>query len=105
MTLLDHLKIIDVSRGPAGPLATQVLADFGAAIVRVDEPGAARTPSDIVRLRGRKSIAIDLGQAGGQALLESLAAAADVLITEPGLGGQDPVQSSFATLHAQNPRL
>src|SRR5437879_3063378 len=105
MTLLRDLKFIDVTRGQAGPLATQLLADFGAEIVRVDEPGATRSPSDLVRLRGRRSIAIDVRQPLGQRLLERLVERADVLISEPGVDGVNPIVAPFAALLARNPRL
>ena len=63
MGYLSGIRIIDVTRGLAGPFATHALADYGAEIVRVDEPGATRSPFDLVHLRGRRSIALDLTQA------------------------------------------
>ncbi len=106
MAILANVRVIDVTYGIAGPLATQVLADQGAGIIRVDAPGAVRRqPDDLVRLRGRRSITVDCAKAEGQALIERLAAAADVLISEPGLDGRDPVERDYAGLSEKNPRL
>lgn len=105
MGFLDDVRILDVAYGWAGPIATQVLVDYGAQVVRVDRPGAVRSTVDLVRLRGRRSIVIDLAARDGQTLLERLVKDFDVLLTEPALDGKDPVEAGYAGLHEINPRL
>ncbi len=97
--------MIDACYGLAGPLATQLLADHGPDIIRVDRPGAVREPGDLVRLRGRRSIVIDLEREAGRDLLLLLASSADVLIEEPSLDGTSPTGLSYERLAAVNPRL
>jgi formyl-CoA transferase len=105
MSLLSGVKIVDVTDGLAGPIATQVMADYGAEIVRVDRIGATRSASDLVRLRGRRSIAVDVATAEGRNLVERLVAAADVLLAETGLDAKLRFDVPYATLSQANPRL
>src|SRR5207237_1368057 len=105
MSLLSGIKIIDITDGLAGPIATQVLADYGAEIVRVDRIGATRSRSDVVRMRGRRSIAVDLNQAEGRALVERLVSTADVLLLETGLDARQRFDAAYETLAQANPRL
>ncbi len=86
-------------------MASQVLVDFGADIVRVDRPGATRTPGELVRLRGRRSIAVDLDRDESAVLLDRLLQGTDVLITEPGLDGIEPLMAAYDELAAKYPRL
>ena len=95
MGFLSGIKVIDATYGLAGPIATQVLVDFGAEIVRIDKPNAQRRPDDLVRLRGRRSIAIDLSRPEAGVVLERLLTTADILITEPALDGRDPIATQF----------
>jgi crotonobetainyl-CoA:carnitine CoA-transferase CaiB-like acyl-CoA transferase len=105
MSLLSGVKVIDITDGLAGPIATQVMADYGAEIVRVDRIGATRSASDLVRLRGRRSIAVDLDAAEGRNLSERLVAATDVLLVETGLDAKLRFDVPYATLSQANPRL
>jgi crotonobetainyl-CoA:carnitine CoA-transferase CaiB-like acyl-CoA transferase len=102
---LTGIRIIDVTRGLAGPFATHAMADYGAEIIRVDEPGAVRSAFDLVHLRGRRSIALDLSRPEALDVLEKLVDGADVLLTEPALDGRSPVPWDHATASANNPRL
>jgi formyl-CoA transferase len=105
MSLLTGIKLIDITDGLAGAMATQVIADLGAEIVRVDRIGATRSPSDLVRLRGRRSIAIDLDAPEGRDVVERLVAGADVLLTEPGLDARLRFDVPYLRLAQENPRL
>jgi formyl-CoA transferase len=105
MGFLSGIRIVDVTRGLAGPFATHAMTDYGAEIVRVDPPGAARSTFDLVHLRGRRSIAVDLGSAEGLDVVKRLIATADVLITEPALDGKPPLPWDYAALSAEHPRL
>ena len=105
MSLLSGIKLIDITDGLAGRMATQVMADYGAEILRVDRLGATRSAFDLVRLRGRRSIAVNLGQAEGRNLVERLVSAADVLLLEPGLDARLRFDVPYETLSQANPRL
>src|SRR3954470_20144372 len=105
MSLLSGIKLVDITDGLAGPIATQVMADYGAEIVRVDRIGATRSASDLVRLRGRRSIAVDVTAAEGRNLVERLVATADVLLVETGLDAKLRFDAPYGTLSQTNPRL
>ena len=105
MGLLTGVRVLDVTDGLAGAMTTQVLADHDAAIVRVDRLGAHRQPQELVRLRGRRSIAVDCTSAEGEALVERLAAMSDVLLVEPGLDGRMRFGADSAVLVVRHPRL
>ena len=90
---LEGVRVIDLTSVVVGPLATQIMADHGADVVKVEAPGG-----DIVRTlagrgvtpgmsskflhlnRNKRSIALDLKQAAGRDALTKLIAGADVLI-------------------------
>jgi crotonobetainyl-CoA:carnitine CoA-transferase CaiB-like acyl-CoA transferase len=105
LSFLQGIKILDVTYGLAGPMATQVLVDAGANVTRIDKLGAIRTPAELVRLRGRRSVAIDLATIEGRDLALRLVRGSDVLITEPTLDSQEPLGITYNTLSAGNPRL
>ncbi|MDR6287808.1 crotonobetainyl-CoA:carnitine CoA-transferase CaiB-like acyl-CoA transferase [Inquilinus ginsengisoli] len=97
---LDGLRVLDLSRILAGPTATQLLADLGAEVIKVERPGEGDDTrgwgppfvpgpdggdSDISAYflcanRGKRSIAIDLATAEGAALVRRLAAVSDVVV-------------------------
>ncbi|MCM2395878.1 CoA transferase [Rhizobium sp. S95] len=97
---LDGLRILDLSRILAGPTATQLLADLGAEVIKVERPGVGDDTrgwgppfipdedgedSDLSAYflcanRNKRSIAIDLATDEGAALVRRLAAISDVVI-------------------------
>jgi len=105
LSFLRGIRVVEACYGRAGPLATQLLADYAAEIIRVDAPAAERDAGDLVRLRGRRSIALDLDREEGRALLLELATRSDVLIEEPRTDGRSPTGVTYERLAALNPRL
>jgi crotonobetainyl-CoA:carnitine CoA-transferase CaiB-like acyl-CoA transferase len=105
--ILSGLKVVDACYGGAGPLLTQLLADMGPDMVRIDvaDDQARKQQGYQVRLRGRRSLRLDYGKDEARSVLERLARTADVLISEPGLDGRNPVPWSWPELEAMNPRL
>ena len=95
--VFDGLKVIDCASFIAGPAAATVMSDFGAAVVKIEPPGAGdpyrrrATPSMGPGLKGnpgfeldgrnKKSLALDLRSPAGQAVLRRLVTQADVFIT------------------------
>ena len=122
---LKGIRVLDLSRILAGPWATQLLADFGAEVIKVERPGsgddtrqwgppyladAAGEPSSdaayfLAANRGKRSVAIDLAQPQGQQLARDLAAASDVLIENFKVGGAAKLGLGQAELCRLNPRL
>ncbi len=115
---LDGVTVLDLTRILAGPFATMKMADLGATVWKVEVPGRG----DDTRgwgppfeggwscyfssvNRGKKSIAIDLKNEKGTALLESLVARADVLIENFRPGTLEKLGFSWERLQALNPRL
>lgn len=87
---LDGVKVLDLSRLVAGNMLTLVLADFGAEVVKVEQPGtgdplrawraAGQSVHWKVYSRNKKSVTLDLSQASGRELLLRLLEGTDVLV-------------------------
>ncbi|WP_295957638.1 CaiB/BaiF CoA-transferase family protein [Rhodoferax sp.] len=122
---LSHLKVLDLSRVLAGPWCTQMLADLGADVVKVERPvvgddtrhwgppflqDADGNDTDQATYftacnRNKRSITIDMAQAAGQALIRQMAATSDVLVENFKVGGLAHYGLDHASLQALNPRL
>lgn len=122
MTLpLDGIRVLDLSRVLAGPWATQMLADLGAEVIKIERPGNGddtrgwgppylgdSTTESAYFLscnRGKKSVAVDMASADGQKLLRDLAAISDVVVENFKVGGLVPYGLDYDSLRAVNPRL
>ena len=125
MSLLAGVRVLDLSRILAGPWATQVLADFGAQVIKIERPGAgddtrgwgppylrdadgndtAESAYYLCANRGKHSVAIDFTTPRGQALIGELVAHCDVLVENYKVGGLAKYGLDFASLHALNPKL
>ena len=119
---LDGLKVLDLSRVLAGPWCTQLLADLGAEVTKIERPGAGddtrhwgppwhgegerRVAAYFLSCnRGKKSAAIDFARSEGAELVRRLAADADVLVENFKVGGLAKFGLDAASLRAANPRL
>jgi crotonobetainyl-CoA:carnitine CoA-transferase CaiB-like acyl-CoA transferase len=114
---LDDLVIVDFSRVLAGPLATMVLADLGAEVVKVERPGvgddtrAWGPPYDergeatyfASVNRNKTSVALDLTSDDGAARARALVARADVVVENFRPGVMDRLGLGWDALHAQRP--
>ncbi|MCY4640615.1 MAG: CoA transferase [Chloroflexi bacterium] len=106
--LLEGLRVLDLSSGPAGGLATMMLADFGADVLKIEPPGGDRFRSLAaapVWLRGKRSLALDLRSEGGRSRLHELAAEADVAVASFRPGSAERLAADPATLRALNDGL
>ena len=82
-TVLGGLRVVDLTSGPVGGMATMVLADFGADVVKVEPPAGDRFRSlaaSALWLRGKRSVVLDLHSIAGLGDLQSLVRTADVLV-------------------------
>jgi crotonobetainyl-CoA:carnitine CoA-transferase CaiB-like acyl-CoA transferase len=122
---LGHLRVLDLSRVLAGPWASQVLADLGADVVKVERPGegddtrrwgppwlrdeagaeTAEAAYFASTNRGKRSVTIDLSRPEGQALVRRLAVRADVLLENFRVDGLEQYGLGYAALSALNPGL
>jgi len=121
MTLLplSDIKILELGQLIAGPYCGQVLADFGAQVIKVEPPGkgdamrqwGAADPDTGEPLwwnvigRNKQSITLDLRQARGQALLRDLAKEADVIIENFRPGTMERWGLGYDVLSRDNPGL
>ncbi len=76
---LEGIRVLDLTRVLAGPVATRFLAGFGADVLRIDPPGWDESVVPEVTL-GKRCARLDLRAADDRALFESLLAQADVLV-------------------------
>jgi crotonobetainyl-CoA:carnitine CoA-transferase CaiB-like acyl-CoA transferase len=122
---LSHLTVLDLSRVLAGPWCTQLLADYGATVIKIERPGtgddtrawgppylkdaAGRDTSEAAYYlccnRGKLSVAVDFTTADGQAIVRELAAQADVLVENYKVGGLSKYGLDYPALVERNPGL
>ena len=122
MKPLEGIRVLDLSRVLAGPWCTQLLADLGAEVIKIERPGAGDDTRHwgppwhehgdervaayfLAANRGKKSAAIDFAQAEGAALVRRMAAASDVVVENFKVGGLARFGLDSASLRAANPRL
>ena len=119
--LLDGLRVLDVASFIAGPVATTVMADFGADVVKIEPPagdpyrhrtgggaGVAESPYNyryIVDNRTKRGLALDLQRAEGRQVLHRLARRADVFVTNTPLDSRARLGIRWEDLEPLNPRL
>ena len=81
--ILEGVRIVDLSDGIAGPVATLLLAESGADVVMVEPPGGAPSrdlPGFRTWARSKRSVVLDVDDASDRDALEGLLAAADVVV-------------------------
>ncbi len=112
---LDGIRVIDLSRLVAGNAVSSQLADFGAEVIKIEDP----VKGDPLRAwqsggvsvhwklyaRNKKSVALSLRDPSGRDLLLDLAASSEVLIENFRPGTLEKMGLGPAVLHARNPRL
>jgi formyl-CoA transferase len=122
---LPHIKVLDLSRVLAGPWCTQILADLGADVIKVEKPGEGDDtrhwgPPFLQDAQGnntkhatyytacnrnKRSVTIDIATPEGQALIRQMALQSDVLVENFKVGGLAKYGLNYASLKALNPRL
>lgn len=121
---LSHIRVLDLTRVLAGPWATQILADLGAEVIKIEKPGEGDdtrgwgppfiTNADGSRgdaayflsaNRGKSSVAIDMATPEGQTLIRDIAAKADVVIENFKVGGLKKYGLDYESLAKINPAL
>ena len=119
---LAGVRVLDLSRVLAGPWATQLLADLGAEVIKVEKPGAGDDTRHwgppwhehdgekvaayfLAANRGKRSVAIDFATEEGAALVRRMAADADVIVENFKVGGLRKFGLDADSLRAAHPRL
>ncbi|MFI6643499.1 CoA transferase [Streptomyces sp. NPDC050504] len=100
------LRVLDLTRVLAGPVATRTLALLGADVLRIDSPGLPESQDAHNDTgMGKRSTRLDLAAAGDRAVFESLLASADVVVTGYRPGALDRFGLAPADLAARRPGL
>lgn len=114
---LDGVTVLDFTTLLPGPMATLILAEAGAEVVKIERPDggeemrryAPRWGTDGVNFallnRGKKSVALDLKSASGQARLRPLLARADVVMEQFRPGVMDRLGLGYEAVRAVNPAV
>jgi len=122
---LAGIKVLDLSRVLAGPWCTQILADLGADVVKIERPESGDDTrhwgppflkdadgNDTEQAayyascnRNKRSVTIDMSKTDGQALIRRMAADSDILVENFKVGGLKQYGLDYASLKAVNPRL
>ena len=115
--MLEGIRVLDLSRVLAGPYCTQLLADLGATVWKVEPPSgdetrgwgppyaAGESAYYLSVNRNKQGLAIDLKKSRGRELVRALAQRADVLVENLKTGDSARYGLDYPTLSQLNPRL
>ena len=118
---LAGLKVLDLASFIAGPVATTVMGDYGAEVIKIEPPGegdphrklgqAHSIPQHPVNFcwhltnRNKRSIVLDLKHPEGRAAFDRLAASADVMVVNFPLKVRERLRMRYSDVAPLNPRL
>jgi formyl-CoA transferase len=122
---LSHIKVLDLSRVLAGPWCTQMLADLGADVIKIERPvvgddtrhwgppflqdaeGNNTNQASYFAAcnRNKRSVTIDMSKPEGQELIRSLALQSDIVVENFKVGGLTQYGLDYESLKALNPKL
>lgn len=122
---LAGVRVLDLSRVLAGPWCTQTLADLGADVIKIERPGSGddtrgwgppflrdrdghetgESSYYLCANRNKRSLAVDIATADGQALVRRLARGCDVVVENFKIGDMARYGLDAARLRADDPRL
>ena len=117
MKPLEHLVILDLSRVLACPFASMILAELGATVIKVEQPGvgdetrgfephlAKDSPYYFACNRAKSSITVNLRSREGQGVIRELAAGADVFVENFPTGSLSRYALDYAAISALNPKI
>jgi crotonobetainyl-CoA:carnitine CoA-transferase CaiB-like acyl-CoA transferase len=117
LTALDSIKVLDLTRFVAGPFCTQLLADMGAEVIKIESPDRGdetRHQGAIVNgeswyfvglNRNKKSLTLDLKSLEGKEIFRRLAREADVVVENFRPGVMRNFGFDYENLNQINPRL
>ena len=106
--VFDGITVLDFSRGMPGGIATMVMSDFGAEVIKVEAPGGEKFrdwPGAIQWNRGKKSVILDLKTPDGREKAQKLARLSDVVVESFRPGVTRRLCIDYASLGANHPEL
>jgi crotonobetainyl-CoA:carnitine CoA-transferase CaiB-like acyl-CoA transferase len=116
-TPLAGVRVVDLSQNLAGPYATQILADLGADVIKVEPPGGdparawgppfqgGESPLFLCANRNKRSVILDLRERTGRETLRRLTARADVFVQAFRAGVAGRLGFGYETVRALNPSV
>ncbi|PYM66613.1 MAG: formyl-CoA transferase, partial [Candidatus Rokuibacteriota bacterium] len=117
MKPLEGIRVVDLSRVLAGPYCSLLMADMGAEVIKIEEPGhgddtrawppfAGGEATYFMSVnRGKKSLTLDLKTEAGKEILRRLLASADVLLENFRPGTLARLGFGYEAARGLNPRL
>src|SRR5262245_7600808 len=117
MLPLSGIRVLDLTRLLPGAVATMILGDFGADVIKVEQPGSGDPARNLTfegaqdsayfqaTNRNKRSVAINLKNPDGRALLLRLVARSDVLVESFRPGVMERLELDYARLREVNDRL
>ncbi|WP_419959465.1 CaiB/BaiF CoA transferase family protein [Psychrobacillus sp. BM2] len=116
MSILSGIRVLDLSHYIAGPFCSQILADHGADVIKIERPegevGRTSAPMDddislyfASENRNKRGIAIDLKSEKGKEIFTRLVKTADVLVTNYGANVPEKLGFDYDAISAVNPRI
>ena len=113
-TLLEGLRVLEISHAVAGPTASQILADYGAEVVKIERPDSGDIFRNLPGMgpamflavnRGKKSVCVDLKTPEGLRIFFRLAGISDVIVENLGPGVAESLGISYAKVRRINRRI
>jgi len=117
-TALDGLLVVDFTRVVAGPACTQTLADFGAEVIKIENPDggddtrsyehadlAGESAAFVSLNRNKRGIVLDLAKSEARDVARELIARADVVVENFSAGVMKKYDLDYASVAPSNPRL
>lgn len=114
---LSGMRVLDLTQAVSGPLATMMLADFGADVIKVEPPDGdpsrgwgppfvgGESAYYLAVNRNKRSIIIDLKEPGGRAMARRMAERCDILVSNYRPGVMERMGLAYETLSEANPGL
>ncbi len=105
--VLDGIRVLDLSKGVAGPMTSMLLADHGADVIRVEPPEGDpfRSSGYQVWQRGKRNAVLDLHEAGDRQVFLDLARGSDIVVESFAPGTADRLGIGYGALRELNPPL
>lgn len=116
---LNQITVLDLSRVLAGPYAAMTLGDYGAEVIKIEQPGrgddsrhwgppftdGGQSAYFLCANRNKRSLTLNLKSTAGQTIFRRLAAQADVVVENFKTGGMDGMGLGYESLRSDNPSL
>jgi len=117
VSALQGIRVLDFGRFVAGPYCATILAEFGADVIRIEQPtgGDDRYLAPVMETgegalflqiaRNKRSLTLDMGSAGGRSIVQRLVGTADVVVTNAPRAALPALGLDYASLAAIQPAI